>query len=316
MRLLVAAKPQPLVLDVDSGSSSRVRGVPSVGRYGGMVIVGVRGRAGVVIATTLRRPRRIWPRGRLYAVRKKGALLSALGAGDEVVPAADGGSVWVKRYRLRPARSCSLRQVRLDGRVMRAPRAFRCALTIYPGGALGLGVSPTRVIDPVTGRTVFRTGSNQAIVAIAGTKVVLVEPAQSRAGPEFGLLDSATGALRRIEWPSTGGALEQPSLAVSPPLVALGFASPIGRQVWDVWVLNTETATLTELPDMPAFVAVKSANMAWTRDGRLVLLAESAGKDVVAVWQPGQKRLKVKTVRLPGRRNAGSDAFAILGSRS
>lgn len=312
IRLLVAAKPQPLVLDVDSGSARRVRGVPSLGRYGEIEIVGVRGRAGVVIATPLRRRRRIWPRGRLYAVRKKGAWLSALGAGDEVVPAADGGSVWVKRYARLPARSCTLRQVRLDGGVMRAPRAFRCALTIYPGGALGLGVSPTRVIDPVTGRTVFRTRS--PILAIAGREVVLEERAQDRAGQEFGLLDSATGAERRAEWPSTGGALEHSPNAVSPPLVALGFASPIGRQVWDVWVLNTETATLTELPDMPAFVAVKRANMAWTRDGRLVLLAESAGKDVVAVWQPGQKRLKVKTVRLPGRRNAGSDAFAILGS--
>jgi hypothetical protein len=142
---------------------------------------------------------------------------------------------------------------------------------------------------------------------------VLEERAQDRAGEEFGLLDSATGVERPIEWPSTDGALENSSFAVSPPLVALGFASFIGRQVWDVWVLNTETATLTELPDMPAFVAVKRANMAWTRDGRLVLLAESAGKDVVAVWQPGQERLKVKTVRLPGRRNAGSDTFAILG---
>ena len=290
--------------------------MPPVGRYGGIEIVGVRGRAGVVIATPLRRPIRIWPRGQ-YAVRKKGAWLSALGAGDEVVPAADGGSVWVKRYaRLRRAPSCTLRQVRLDGRVMRAPRAFRCALTIYPGGALGLRVSTwpdrsTRVIDPVTGRTVFRTRS--PILAIAGREVVLEERSQDRAGEDFGLLESATGAERRIEEPSTGGALES-SFAVSPPLVALGFASPIGRQVWDVWVLNTETATLTELPDMPAFVAVKRANMAWTRDGRLVLLAESVGKDVVAVWRPGQKRLKVKTVRLPGRRNAGSDTFAILGS--
>jgi hypothetical protein len=216
----------------------------------------------------------------------------------------------VKRYvRFRHARSCTLRQVRLDGAVMRAPRAFPCASTIYPGGVLGLGVSPTRLIDPVTGRTVFRTRSS--IVAIAGSEVVLEE----REGDEFGLLDSATGAERRIAWPSTDGALENSSFAVSPPLVALGFASFIDRQVWDVWVLDTETATLTELPDLPAFVAVKRANMAWTRDGRLVLLAESAGKDVVAVWQPGQTRLEVKTVRLPGRRNAGSDAFAILGSR-
>jgi hypothetical protein len=313
IRLLVSAKPKPLVLDVDSGSTRRVRGVPSLGRYGEIEIVGVRGRAGVVIATPLRRRIRIWPRGRLYAVRKKGAWLSALGAGDEVVAAADGGSVWVKRYARLPARSCTLREVRLDGRVMRAPRAFRCPLTIYPGGALGLGVSPTRVIDPVTGRTVFRTRSWEAIVAIAGREVVLEERAQDRAGQEFGVLDSATGALRRIAWPDTEGALEHPSLAVSPPIVALGFANPIGRQVWDVWALDTETATLTELPDMPAFVAVKRANMAWTRDGRLVLLAESAGKDAVAVWRPGQERLQVKTVRLPGRRNAGSDTFAILG---
>ncbi len=308
LRLLVAAKPQPLVLDVDSGSTRRVRGVPAVGPYGGIVTVGVSGRAGVVIAEPIR------PSGRLYAVRKKGAWLSALGAGEEAVPTADGGSVWVKRYaRLRPRR-CTLRQVRLDGRLLRAPRPFPCAWEIYPGGALGLGVSPTRVIDPVRGHTVFGTRSLQAIVAIAGTKVVLQERAEDRAGQEFGVLDSATGAERRIAWPSTDGALQHFTVAVSHPLVALAFVNPTGG-FWDGWVLDTNAATLTELPDMPAAsVNVKKTNMAWTRDGRLVILAESAGKDVVAVWQPGQEHLKLKTVRLPGRRNAGSSAFAILDS--
>lgn len=52
--------------------------------------------------------------------------------------------------------------------------------------------------------------------------------------------------------------------------------------------------------------------MVWTHDGRLVLLAESAGKDMVAVWRPGQEHLALKTVRLPDRSDSGSDSFATL----
>jgi hypothetical protein len=59
---------------------------------------------------------------------------------------------------------------------------------------------------------------------------------------------------------------------------------------------------------MPAVVGLKHTNMAWTHDGRLVLLAESDGKEIVAVWRPGQRRLALKTVRL--ERTGGSDTFA------
>ena len=52
--------------------------------------------------------------------------------------------------------------------------------------------------------------------------------------------------------------------------------------------------------------------MAWTHDGRLVLLAESGGKDMVAVWRPGQQRLALKIVHLPDRSDSGSDSFAPL----
>jgi hypothetical protein len=61
---------------------------------------------------------------------------------------------------------------------------------------------------------------------------------------------------------------------------------------------------------MPAFVALKRTNIAWTADGRLVLLGES-GRPLVAVWRPGDRRLAVKRVRLP-ERTSGSDSFAVL----
>jgi hypothetical protein len=63
---------------------------------------------------------------------------------------------------------------------------------------------------------------------------------------------------------------------------------------------------------MPAVVSLKQTSMAWTDDGRLVLLAESGRREVVAVWRPGQARLALKTVRLP-ERASGSDSFAPLG---
>jgi hypothetical protein len=78
-----------------------------------------------------------------------------------------------------------------------------------------------------------------------------------------------------------------------------------------VWLLDTRTRKLTQLPGMPAFVSLKFTSMAWTHDGRLVLLGESSRKDVVAVWRPGRQRLALKTVHLP-RRTSGSDSFAPL----
>lgn len=79
-----------------------------------------------------------------------------------------------------------------------------------------------------------------------------------------------------------------------------------------MWLLDAKTASLTHLPGMPALVSLKSTSMAWTLDGQLVLLGESGGKDVVALWRPGQRHLAVKTVDLPERRDSGSDSFAPL----
>ncbi len=298
LRLVVAAKP-PLLLDLDAG---RARPVPGVGttNSGVVSVVGVGGRAAVVVVEA------VWRHADLYGLRGRGEVASKLGTGADVTPAPEGRSVWVRSVAARSR--CALRQVAVDGRELRPRRAFPCARTLYPGGSLGLVVNRTRVIEPATGRTVVRT--RWGVVAAAGKRLVL-------AGPDaffFTLLDAATGTERRLRWPKTIGGLDAPAVDPRGRFVALAFANPswAGGQALDVWLLDTETARLAHLPGMPALVSLKRTSMAWTDDGRLVMLGESGGRDFAAVWRPGEPHLAVKTVRLPGRETNGSDSFAIL----
>ncbi len=299
LRLLVADKP-PFVLDVDSGTVTPLTGVRPQER-GTVSIVGVAGRAAVVVA------RPDWPRADLYTVRGREGRVTAPWSGTDVAPAADGQSVWIKTSA--KSSRCALRQINLDGRAMRAPRAFPCASTISSAGSLGLVVNRTRVIDPRTGRTLRRT--RWGVLAAAGHTLVLAGP-----DDQFTVLDAATGAQRRLPWPSTIGGLDAPAVDPRGRYVALAFANPAWRggpqQALDVWLLDTRTGGLKQLPDMPALVSLKRTSMAWTDDGRLVLLGARLETEFVAVWQPGQERLAVKTVQLPERSDSGSDSFAIL----
>lgn len=299
LRLVVSDNP-PLVLDVDTGSATPLLGVPAMNR-GVLWVVGVAGRAAVVVAQSA-------PDANVYAVRGRGAPVSYLGTGRNVWPARAGRAVWIQSFVNRS--HCTLRQVGLNGQQIRAPRAFPCATGSDPAaGSLGLVVHRTRVIDPLTGRTVLKT--RWGILAAAGEKLVLAGP-----GRQFTLLDAATSTQRRLRWPSILPGLDQPAVDPRGRLVALAFAVPSwgagGQQVLDVWLLDAETGKLTQLPGMPAFVSLKFTNMAWTHDGRLVLLAESSGKELVAIWRPGQQRLALKTVHLR-ERIGGSDTFAPVG---
>lgn len=306
LRLVVADNP-PFVLDVDAGSVTPVSGVPALSR-GTSSVVGVGGRAAVVVAS------RSWLRADLYGVRGREPRVSPLGTGWRVTPAADGGSVWVQSFVTRSR--CTVRQVGIDGRALRAPRPFPCATAgDPPGGSLGLVVRRTQVVSPLTGRTVL--GTRWGILAIAGRKLVLAGPADATRS-YFTLLDARTGGQRRLAWPSSLGWGLGATVDPRGRLVVLDFGDPAwkrsAKQVLDLWVLDTKTGKLTQLPSMPAFVALKFTNVAWTDDGRLVLLAErspseSGGTGIVAVWRPGQRRLALKTVRLP-RRIGGSDSFA------
>ena len=296
LRLVVADNP-PFVLDVDTESVTPVPGIPAMER-GVLWVVGASGAA-VVVAESVQR------HADLYAVRGHGARVSSLGTGAAVAPAPDGRAVWVKSFV--DGSHCTLRQVGLDGRRLRGPRAFPCGTTIDPGGGLGLVANRTRVLDPRTGRTVLTT--RWGILAAAGDKLVLSGP-----GRQLTLLDAETGAQRRLPWPSVLPRIDQPAVEPRGRLVALGFANPWtgSGQALDVWLLDTETGKLTQLPGMPALVSLKFTSMAWTDDGRLVLLAQSNKRDIVVVWQTGRQRLALKSVQLPERGDSGSDSFALL----
>lgn len=291
LRLLVADE-RPFEVDVDTGTWRRAA-VPA----GGVVwVVPVGGRAGVVVGA-----------GDLYGISGGGARVASLGRGSDAWPAADARSVWVQA---RVARSrCTIAQVALGGRRVRAPRPFPCAtVSDPPGGSLGLVVGRTRVVDPLTGRTVLRT--RRGILAIAGERALLAGPSGA-----LRLLDTRTGSERGLGRPSIFRHTPQTTVDPSGRFVALEYGNPAwqggGQQVLDLWLLDVRTGELTQLPSMPAFVSLKRTNVAWTADGRLVLLAETERRKVVAVWRPGQKRLALKTVRLP-ERSGGSDTFAVL----
>jgi len=293
LHLLVANDP-PFVFDVDGGKARRLRGIPSAGAI--VSVQPVAGRGAVVSVDE-----------ELYGVRDAGTAAVPLGPGSSAV--GDGGAVWVKR-RLGGTR-CTLRQVALDGRVLRTPRTVACGWTLDAGGDVGLVASRTRVVDPTTLRTVVRTRGG--VVAAAGRHLVLAGTGDP---PTFTLLDTATGTRSEVGWPSVVTGLDRAAVDPRGRHVALGFASPVwaggGRQVTDVWILDAGTGRLDQLPGMPAFVHLKATDMNWTSDGRLVILAEDDRRTVVAVWRPGERRLAVRAIDLP-ERDGSSDSFAPLG---
>ena len=297
LRLVVAGNP-PFALDVDSGRTVALPRVPVL-RHGVQSVVGVDGRGAVVVAES------VWHRAMLFAVRGRARRVSPLGIGAEVVSAGGGASVWIKRFSTRTR--CTLARVRLDGMARRAARPIRCASTISPGGSLGLVVGRTRLVDPATGRTRLRT--RWGIVAAAGRSLVLAGPRQT-----LTVVDARSGRERRIRRPRTVGGLDTPAVDPRGRFVALAFANPTwnGEQALDVWVLDTKTARLEQVPGMPVLVALKLTSMAWTRDGRLVVLGRRKERDFVAVWRAGQRRLAVKSVRLSERASNGSDTFAVV----
>jgi hypothetical protein len=293
LRLVVADRP-PFVLEVDAARATPLRRVPTL-RRGAVWVVGVGGQSAVVAA------RSVWRHADLYGVRGRAARVVALGDGTDVVPAADGRSVWIKSF----ARSgCTLRQRSLEGSETRAPRAFPCASTIASAGSLGLVVNRTRVIDPRTGQTLLRT--RWGVLAATGRTLVLAGP-----GRTFTIVGTGGRVLRRIPWPSALGGLDAPAADPRGRYVALAFASP-AEQALDVWLFDTKTMRLRQLPAMPTLVPLKRTNMAWTRDGRLVLLSQKSGRLAVALWRPDEESLTIKTLPLRDQRHGSSDSFAVL----
>lgn len=304
LQLLVANDP-PFVLNVDTGRVTPVGGLDVSGNP--VISVLAVGADAVIWLDRSPRPGNVLT-AEIYVVRRNETTAVPLATAWEVAPAADGAAVWLKSYS--DADHCTLREVRLDGEERQGPRPLPCATRLIDAGGIPLLVEQGSVVEPHTGRNLVTSGRVWAM-----TRDLVVTVAASK-GP-ITLVDLRSGERWSFRYPSQisgQGGVDEAAVHPNGRLFALSFSDPAfgfgGPQVTDVWLLDAGKRRFQHLPDMPAVVSLKRTSMSWTSDGRLVVLAESAGRNVVGVWRPGERRVAVRRVSLPTR-NSGSDSFVV-----
>ncbi|MDQ3671970.1 MAG: hypothetical protein M3364_05975 [Actinomycetota bacterium] len=245
-------------------------------------------------------------RAEIHLVRRGTTRATRLATAWEVAPAFDGLAVWLKRYE--DARSCSLSELLLDGSERQSPRPIPCSTRLVDSGSGAVLVEGKAILDPNTGESLLET---PGLWAIAGDFAIATAGLR---GP-LTLTNIPRGDRWQLRYPSRiagQGGRDEAAVQRRSQLVALSFSDPAyqltGPQVTDLWVLDPATRKLRQLPDMPAAVSLKFTSTEWSSDGRLVILAKSDERHLVALWHPGWKRIKARPIRLPAR-NAGSDAF-------
>lgn len=118
-----------------------------------------------------------------------------------------------------------------------------------------------------------------------------------------------SGARTKIPAPTTIGHPGFPGScpAISPDgryvMVEYGHpAWPGPRQRLDLWLYDLQSRRWVHVPSMPAPVALKFTEEAWSKDGRLVILGSFYGVGrALAVWRPGERDLSVRVVDYPNR---------------
>jgi hypothetical protein len=306
LELLVSGNP-PRLLNIDTGTSRTVAGVP--GGHDRVTWVQPAGRDAVIVSQAASAA------GQVFRLRRDAATATPVGHATDVVASRDGRGLWL--WRQRDARHCSLREVGLNGRPRRPARRVDCDTQPVADTDLGLlvpttGPRPdeplTALVDPDDSR---RLASYPVVHAVAGDLVLWGGEELDRGS--FTLSDRRTGVDQQIPRPSRVGQAGDSLLSPDRRLLAVEFADPAWEggptQLMDVWLLDLRTRRWSQLPGMPVLVALKATSMAWTGDGRLLLLGSfDAVGGALAVWRPGQDRLAVRRLVLPADR-AGSDSF-------
>jgi hypothetical protein len=316
LRLLVASEPRPFVVDLDQDSVQPVTGLPTDGER--VVSVLPVGEHAVIVSDRVCTSCR--PSGpEVYGIWRHSTTAVRLGSAQEVVAARDGRAVWLLGHQ--NTTSCTLGKVGLDGRPRRPARPVSCATTLLgelPAGLLvASGTSddpwerPTSLVDHRGRRT--RLGFPAADLLVAATGQLVLTSAEPLA--PLTLTNLRSGASWRLGWPSRlRGGTHAASIHPNGRDIVVGFHGLASRAEagYDLWLLDTVTRRWQHLPDLPAAdIAAKDIDLAWTRDGRLVVLTGTATLgQVVAVWRPGQRRLAIRPVKLP-EPSPGTDTLAI-----
>jgi hypothetical protein len=306
LRLLVDDDP-PFLLDVDTGQIKRVSGLDVRGRP---VLSMIAAGTNAVLWLDRRTGRSKIPAAEIYVIRAGAMTARRIATAWEVAPTASANRLWLKSYR--DARHCTLRAVDLAGRIVRRAHVLPCSTQLVDVGSGAVLIQGRSVIDPGNGQQLLRT---RGLWAIAGKSAL-----SSEARGTLALTDLQNGERRQLAWPSEigrdgeQGGRDQAAVQPDGTLISASFSDPAyeysSSQITDVWLLDPARGGFNHLPDMPADVSLKFTSMSWTQDGRLVILAESGGSNVVAVWRPGDARIATRTVSLP-RRYSGSDSFLI-----
>ena len=100
------------------------------------------------------------------------------------------------------------------------------------------------------------------------------------------LVNLATGSRHDLGWPSILHFGYQIFPAPHGPFVAVAFGSPAYKpdpghasiDASDIWLLNTRTASFTQVPGFPILDYLKQSGIAWTADDRLVMVAQGGGR--------------------------------------
>jgi hypothetical protein len=305
LRLLVSDNP-PFVVDVDTGKVRRVGGLDVRDRP---VLSVIQAGKDAVIWLDRRTRTGTPPAAEIYVVRHGSTKARRIATAWDVAPSPEGDALWLKSYK--DARHCTLREVDLNGRVLRRACALSCSTRLVDGGSGALLVDGGSVVDPVSRSVVLNA---RGLWAVTGRFAVSQE-----AGSLF-VTDLQSGEQRRLPWPSelgtdgSQGGRDEAAVQPNGTSVVLSFSDPAyegtGTQATDMWLLDPAAATLSHLPDMPAALALKFTSMSWNRDGRLVILTETGRSNVVAVWRPGDAHIATRVLRLP-RRDSGSDSFVV-----
>jgi hypothetical protein len=314
LRLLVAADPAPFVLDVDTGTTRPVTGLPTGG--GRSTHVETVGEHAVVISRPGCRGSDCPTNPDVHLVRHGETVATRLGAALDVEASRDRLGVWLLS-RLDATR-CVIGQVGLDGRQRRPARPAPCQAVLVdelPAGLL-LYVTAPGGGDPYS--ALLTAGGIRrlpmVVDGVAGGDLVLstVEP-----GRLVALSDVGNGASQRLPWPSSLEDHVMGEVGAHPDgrLAHVAFYPALdgAELTLDVWLLDVTTRRWRQLPGMPLRLAPVKPQLRWTADGRLLLLAGAAGEPaaVVATWRPGEPRIAVRQVKLPGPELPDGFRFAI-----
>lgn len=240
-----------------------------------------------------------------FRIHEDGSV-QPLARGNSLAPASDSAATWVLR-RASPGH-CRLALVPSARPPVRAP--CRPLLGAGAAGVLMWTTTGEMLVDTRTGRT---RALASTIVPVFGN-LVFEDTGRGSAQDRLSLVDVGSLVRRQLRWPSILGGLAEVVVRPHQSLIAVGFGDPAypgPAQAFDVWILDARTGSYTHLPGMPAQVRLKFSSMAWTSDGRLVLLLAGGGRTVLAVWFPGSHTLRVRPVDLPAT-SGNSDTFVPL----